>query len=413
MNSYSAKSTLLMNDNYISSVRSASVDKIIDAISGYFEISKKEILSKRRTKNLVEARHILVYFLRELKKLSFPEIGRIVGGRDHTTSIYAHGKVKEELKTSETIQAIITELSDIISDLKTGEKKPIKITRPTTHQEIVRPPNYTYRNITKREKDMVEDWRKNIVLEKIAQKHKITRERVRQIVFRAIRQEAINRSLEEGFAIDLDEVLKSEKELRSQYGKREEEKPEKKEKRWSRFYTHCVQCRTTHYPHLRKGLCALCGGGVYGKHRERIIDEVGGVCTKCGIDRKTAKIIYGRDFYITKQKEVLCRRCFQKITGKALSKSTGWSRKYNRCIKCQSTQNPHFSKGYCRKCTPEITPEKREELIEKIGGVCKKCGITRTEAKRKLKRDLYLIKNGWTLCRKCFHKYRFNQKYLP
>ncbi len=394
------------------STKSSPIEKIIEVIAGYFGVTKKEILSKGRTKKVVEARYILIYFLRELKKLSYPEIGRIVGGRDHTTSIYAHGKIKEELKTSKDIEEVIKDLTDIISGLKQIEGKPAKIIILAADREIVRPPNYTYRHLTKREEEMISDWRKNIVLEKIAQKHGVTRERVRQIVSKAIRQEAINRSLEEGFAIDLDEVLKSEKELRSQYGREAKKEPVKKEKRWSRFYTQCIKCGSTSFPHLRKGLCVMCGGNVSGKHRESILEQAGGVCSRCGIDRKSARIQFGRDFYITKQKEVLCRKCFLKITGKKLSRVAGWSRNYNRCIKCQTTQYPHFSKGYCEKCTPEFTPQKREKLINEMGAMCNKCGISRTDAQRKFKRDLFLTKNNGTLCKKCFHKYRFNSKYL-
>lgn len=403
----------ISNPYYTTNIRKINIEKIIEVIAGYFGVTKREILSKGRTKKVVEARHILIYLLREIKKLSFPEIGRIVGGRDHTTSIYAHGKVKKELKTSKDIEEIIKDLTNIIRGLKQIEEKPAKVIIPDAEREIVRPPNYTYRRLTKREEEMVSNWRKNIVLEKIAQKHGVTRERVRQIVSKAIRQEAINRSLEEGFTVDLDEVLKSEKELRSQHGKKAKKEPERrKERRWSQFYTQCVKCGSTSFPHLRKGLCAMCGGNVSGKHRERILEQADGVCSRCGIDRKNARIKYRRDFYITKQKEVLCRKCFLKTTGKKLSKVAGWSRNYNRCIKCQSTQYPHFSKGYCEKCTPEFTPQKREKLINEIGAMCHKCGISRTDVQRKFKRDLFLTKNIGALCKKCFYKYRFNSKYF-
>jgi hypothetical protein len=45
------------------------------------------------------------------------------------------------------------------------------------------------------------------------------------------------------------------------------------------------------------------------------------VCGKCGISRSDAVRKYGRDFYITKSQQVLCRHCFLEITGKKLGHS--------------------------------------------------------------------------------------------
>jgi len=48
-----------------------------------------DLKSKKRTKTLVVPRQIAMFLSRELLKMSFPEIGRLFGGKDHSTVIYA------------------------------------------------------------------------------------------------------------------------------------------------------------------------------------------------------------------------------------------------------------------------------------------------------------------------------------
>jgi len=52
-------------------------------------VKTSELKSKKRTKNLVYPRQIAMYLCRELTDLSFPEIGKHFGGKDHSTVIHA------------------------------------------------------------------------------------------------------------------------------------------------------------------------------------------------------------------------------------------------------------------------------------------------------------------------------------
>jgi chromosomal replication initiator protein len=67
---------------------------IINAVSRLTGISYEEMKSKKRDRELVEARHVSMYFLRKFTTLSTTNIGKKFGGRDHSTVL--HGLTKAE-----------------------------------------------------------------------------------------------------------------------------------------------------------------------------------------------------------------------------------------------------------------------------------------------------------------------------
>ena len=55
-------------------------------------------LPKKRTQSIATVRHIAMYLCRELIDLSYPRIGEIYGGRDHSTVIHAYDKINAQRK---------------------------------------------------------------------------------------------------------------------------------------------------------------------------------------------------------------------------------------------------------------------------------------------------------------------------
>ncbi len=68
---------------------------ILNEVSAFYKVSPKEIRSKKRNRSISLARQVAIYLLRDLTQMSFPEIGREMGGRDHSTAIYAFRTVDE------------------------------------------------------------------------------------------------------------------------------------------------------------------------------------------------------------------------------------------------------------------------------------------------------------------------------
>ena len=84
---------------------------IVEQTASMFGLTVEQLKSKSRTRDLVHARQVGMYVCRELTDLSYPQIGKEFGGRDHTTVIHAYEKVstlmKERRETYEDVTALI------------------------------------------------------------------------------------------------------------------------------------------------------------------------------------------------------------------------------------------------------------------------------------------------------------------
>jgi hypothetical protein len=67
--------------------------EIIAAVLQVTEICRRDFMSNRRTRNFVEARQLAYWFLRHHTKLSTPQIGQMIGDRDHSTVLHGIRKV--------------------------------------------------------------------------------------------------------------------------------------------------------------------------------------------------------------------------------------------------------------------------------------------------------------------------------
>ena len=74
-----------------------TIDKIYAAVFKKYGIKKEEILGLKRNKEIANARHICVYLIREITEMSFPNIGKIFGGRDHATIMSSYNKISKSL----------------------------------------------------------------------------------------------------------------------------------------------------------------------------------------------------------------------------------------------------------------------------------------------------------------------------
>jgi chromosomal replication initiator protein len=93
------------------SAREISVQLIQDEVADYFGLSVDDLCSPSRTKQLVIARQIAMYLIRELTDLSLPRIGKAFGGRDHTTVMHAERKIAALLQERRTIYEQVQELT--------------------------------------------------------------------------------------------------------------------------------------------------------------------------------------------------------------------------------------------------------------------------------------------------------------
>lgn len=77
--------------------------KVIRAVAEFYDFDEKNLLSSSRKKEIVKPRQVAMYLLREVLKCSYPFIGQKLGGKDHTTVIYACEKIRKELGGNENL----------------------------------------------------------------------------------------------------------------------------------------------------------------------------------------------------------------------------------------------------------------------------------------------------------------------
>lgn len=83
---------------------------ILEEAAEQFGFSVEELQSKHRQRPLVTARQIAMYVMRELTELSYPNIAREFGGRDHTTVIHAVEKIGAQMSRDRQIYDQVTRL---------------------------------------------------------------------------------------------------------------------------------------------------------------------------------------------------------------------------------------------------------------------------------------------------------------
>jgi len=91
-----------------------TVDEIIKTVAGKFSIKINDIKSDKKNKNFVLPRQIAMYLARKLTNDSFPDIGAKIGGKDHSTVIYANNKIRKIMEEDVKIKNTIEELENII-----------------------------------------------------------------------------------------------------------------------------------------------------------------------------------------------------------------------------------------------------------------------------------------------------------
>lgn len=80
---------------------------VIKAVSEQFGTDPETLKGPRRTKEVSLARHVAMYLLRETSALSSPQVGLAMGGRDHSTVLYAQRKMEQLIETDPELRSVV------------------------------------------------------------------------------------------------------------------------------------------------------------------------------------------------------------------------------------------------------------------------------------------------------------------
>lgn len=91
--------------------KTISIQGIQEAVGSYFKLPVDELISKSRTKQIAFARQVAMYLSRELTDHSLPKIGTDFG-RDHTTVIHAHEKIRRMMSDDPHLDKTMTSIKN-------------------------------------------------------------------------------------------------------------------------------------------------------------------------------------------------------------------------------------------------------------------------------------------------------------
>ena len=91
-----------------------SVEEIIKIVAGKLNVKIADIKAHNKNKNLVLARQISMYLSRKLTNFSYPDIGQKIGGRDHSTVIYANNKILNALDSDSNFKKMVQDIEDSV-----------------------------------------------------------------------------------------------------------------------------------------------------------------------------------------------------------------------------------------------------------------------------------------------------------
>ena len=89
---------------------------IIDTVAETYNVSPDEILSKKRSQDIMLPRQIAIYICREMTDLSTVHIGREFGGRDHTTILHSIEKVTRQMEADAMFRKRVENIMDALKN---------------------------------------------------------------------------------------------------------------------------------------------------------------------------------------------------------------------------------------------------------------------------------------------------------
>jgi hypothetical protein len=87
------------------------IRKIQDVVCRHYGVSRDDMLSARRTADLIEPRHVAIYLARRLTPHALPKLGRSFGNRDHTTILHAFRKIGARIEKDKSMREVVETLA--------------------------------------------------------------------------------------------------------------------------------------------------------------------------------------------------------------------------------------------------------------------------------------------------------------
>ena len=91
-----------------------SADYIQETVAKYFRISVQDLKGSKRSNDVAQPRQIAMYLCRKIAQMSFPQIGKEFGKRDHATVMHGYNKIEKEIKENQNTKLIVESVEKIL-----------------------------------------------------------------------------------------------------------------------------------------------------------------------------------------------------------------------------------------------------------------------------------------------------------
>ncbi len=106
---------MIINEFKLKSEKVISSDFIKETVAKYFSIDKNDLASEKRSNEIAFPRQIAMFLCRDVANMSFPQIGKDFGDRDHSTVMHAYNKIKKDAKDKNNTRLIVESVKNILT----------------------------------------------------------------------------------------------------------------------------------------------------------------------------------------------------------------------------------------------------------------------------------------------------------
>jgi chromosomal replication initiator protein len=103
-----------------------TVDRIQHVVCQHFDVTRDELVGKRRSASVTRPRHIAIYLARVLLGTSSKQLGRQFGGRDHSTILSAEQRIDELIREDRTVHDLVEQLVATLRHEATGGVREVR-----------------------------------------------------------------------------------------------------------------------------------------------------------------------------------------------------------------------------------------------------------------------------------------------
>lgn len=93
---------------------SVDIGQVVEAVANYYRVPSEAILGRSRRQDVSMPRQIVMYLARTETGLSLPQIGEALGGRDHTTILYANEKITDLIESDQQLRREVMSIRDAL-----------------------------------------------------------------------------------------------------------------------------------------------------------------------------------------------------------------------------------------------------------------------------------------------------------